>query len=149
MKIIISIAFTVIILVAVYAFVNPKVDFKADTKEGIQFHKGTWEEALQLAKKENKLIFLDIYATWCGPCKKLKANTFSDAKVGTLYNQNFVNVAFDGEQGDGAMLMRKYQLRSFPSLLFIDGNGKVVAQTGGYHKPNELIALGNQIINLK
>ncbi len=136
----------VIISITIYAFANPKVDFKADTKEGIQFHKGTWNEALQLAKKENKLIFLDIYATWCGPCKKLKANTFSNEEVGTVYNQNFVNVAFDGEQGDGAMLMQKYNLRSFPFLLFIDGNGKVVAKTGGYHKPNELLELGQQFI---
>jgi len=146
MKNLLFIAFSAIVLVAVYAFVNPKVDFKADTKEGIQFHKGTWEEALQLAKKENKLIFLDIYATWCGPCKKLKANTFSNSEVGTVYNQNFVNVAFDGEQGEGAMLMQKYNLRSFPSLLFIDGNGKVITKTGGYHNPNELIELGEQFI---
>ena len=147
MKNAIYIAFTAMILVAVNAFASPKVDFKADTKEGIQFHNGTWDEALQLAKKENKLIFLDIYATWCGPCKQLKKNTFSNAEVGTVYNQNFINVAFDGEQGDGAMLMQKYKLRSFPSLLFIDGNGKVVAQSGGYHKPKELIKLGQQFIN--
>lgn len=147
MKSIIYFAFTAIVSVAVYAFANPKVDFKADTKEGIQFHKGTWEEALQLAKKENKLIFLDIYATWCVPCKKMKANTFSNTEVGKVYNQNFVNVAFDGEQGDGAKLMQKYNLRSFPSLLFIDGNGKVVGQTGGYHNPSELLELGQKFIN--
>lgn len=144
MKSLIYIAFTVIALMAVYAFANPKVDFKADTKDGIQFHNGTWEEALQLAKKENKLIFLDIYATWCGPCKKLKANTFSNSEVGTFYNQYFVNVAFDGEQGEGKMLMQKYALRSFPSLLFIDGNGKVVGQTAGYHSSNQFIELGQK-----
>lgn len=138
------IVFSAIVLVAVYAFSNPRVDFKADTKEGIQFHKGTWEDALQLAKKENKLIFLDIYATWCGPCKKLKANTFSNTEVGSYYNQNFVNVAFDGEQGDGAMLMQKYGLRSFPSLLFIDGNGKVVGQTAGYYNSSQFIELGQK-----
>lgn len=149
MKNIIFIAFSTILLVAVYAFANPKVDFIADPKEGIQFHKGTWEEALQIAKKENKLIFLDVYATWCGPCKKLKANTFSNTEVGDFYNHNFVNVAFDGEQGDGAMLMQKYRLSSFPSLLFIDGNGKLIGQTGGYHNSNELLTLGNQIINQK
>lgn len=144
MKNLLFIAFSAIVLVAVYAFANPKVDFKADTKEGIQFHKGTWEEALQLAKKENKLIFLDIYATWCGPCKKLKANTFSNTEVGSYYNQNFVNVALDGEQGEGKILMQKYALRSFPSLLFIDGNGKVVGQTAGYHNSSQFIELGQK-----
>ncbi len=147
MKNIIFIALIVIVMVAVYAFANPNVDFKADEKDGIQFHKVTWNDALQLAKQENKLIFLDVYATWCGPCKRLKANTFSNTEVGSFYNKNFVNVAFDGEQGDGVLLMQKYGLSSFPSLLFIDGNEKVVEQTGGYHKPSELLEVGNQIIN--
>lgn len=144
MKNILFMVFSAIILLAVYAFANPKVDFKADTKEGIQFHNGTWEEVLQLAKKENKLIFLDIYATWCGPCKQLKKNTFSNTKVGIFYNQNFVNVAFNGEQEEGKMLMQKYAIRSFPSLLFIDGNGKVVGQTAGYHNSNQFIELGQK-----
>lgn len=139
------IVLTAIVMVAVYAFTNPKVDFNADTAEGIQFHKGSWEEALLLAKKENKLIFLDIYATWCGPCKQLKKRTFSNAEVGKFYNQNFINVAFDGEKGDGKMLMQKYNLRSFPSLLFIDGNGKVYGQTVGFHNSSQLIELGQKI----
>ena len=136
----------VIVLVAVYAFNNPKVDFKADNKEGIQFHKGKWNEALALAKKENKLIFLDIYATWCGPCKKLKKNTFSDERVGEFYNSNFINVALDGEQAEGLMLANKYHLMGYPSLLFIDSDGNVVVQSGGYQNSNEFIALGKSIL---
>lgn len=69
-------AIAVIVIAAVYAFNNPKVNFKADKAEGIQFHRGGWKDALQAAKKENRLIFLDIYATWCGPCKKLKKKYF-------------------------------------------------------------------------
>lgn len=146
MKNSIHLAFTAIVLVAVYAFGNPKVDFKADTEEGIQFHKGSWDEVLQLAQKENKLIFLDIYATWCGTCKQLKKRTFSNAEVGKFYNQNFINVAFDGEKGDGKMLMQRYKLSSFPSLLFIDGNGKVYGQTVGFHNSNQLIELGQNFL---
>lgn len=136
----------VIVMVAVYAFNNPKVDFKADNKEGIQFHKGTWNEALALAKKENKLIFLDIYATWCGPCKKLKKNTFSDERVVKFYNSNFINVALDGEQTEGTILANRYHLTGYPSLLFIDSDGKVVVQSGGYQNSAELIALGKSIL---
>ena len=147
MKNIIYIALSAILMVAVYAFENPKVDFKADPKEGVQFQKGTWKESLQIAKKKNKLIFLDIYATWCGPCKKLKSYTFSTTEVGNFYNKNFVNVSLDGEQGDGSVLMQKYRLSSFPSLLFIDGNGKVVMQTSGYYNSNELLELGKQILD--
>lgn len=138
------IIFAAIAILAVYAIANPKLDFEADTIEGIQFHKGTWEEALQIAKKEKKIIFLDIYATWCGPCKQLKKNTFSSKEVGRFYNENFVNVALDGEQGEGRILMQKYALRSFPSLLFIDANGKVVGQTVGYHNVSQFLELGQK-----
>ena len=72
---------------AYYSYNNPTVNFKEDTKEGIQFHKGTWAEALALAKKDNKFIFLDVYASWCGPCKQLKKRTFSNDKVGTYFNE--------------------------------------------------------------
>lgn len=139
-------ALAVIIVVAVYAFNNPKVDFKADSTEGIQFHKGNWNEALELAKKEHKLIFLDIYATWCGSCKKLKKHTFSDEKVGQFYNSNFINVSFDAEQEEGLKLVNQYHLTGYPSLLFIDENGKVVTQSGGYQNTEELITLGKSIL---
>lgn len=147
MKHTIYIALAVISLVAVFAFENSKVDFKVDTEKGIQFHKGSWNEALQLAKTENKLIFLDIYATWCGPCKRLKSRTFSNEEVGNLYNQTFINVALDGEKGEGLELVRKYKVRGYPTLLFIDANGNVVAGTAGYHSPSEFITLGRSIKN--
>ena len=145
MKNIIFTSIAIIVIVVVYAFNNPNVDFKADKTEGIQFHRGNWNEVLQLSKKENKLIFLDIYATWCGPCKKLKKNTFSNSEVGKFYNSTFINVAFDGEQGDGAILAKQYGLTGYPSLLFIDASGKIVTITGGYHSPSELLELGKSI----
>jgi thioredoxin 1 len=117
------------------------------TGSGIAFHQGTWNEALAQAKKENKLIFLDISASWCGPCKMLKSRTFPDAEVGQFYNSNFINVAVDGEEGEGVELAQKYQIRAYPSLIFVDGNGKVIAQTAGYHNAKEFLDLGKQIIN--
>ena len=145
MKNIIFAVIAIIAIVIIYAFNKPNADFKADKTEGIQFYQRSWNEALQLAKKENKLIFLNIYATWCGPCKKLKKNSFSNSEVGTFYNAKFINVSLDGEQGDGAMLARQYSLSGYPSLLFIDATGKIVTLTGGYHNPSELLELGKSI----
>jgi len=116
-----------------------------EVNKGINFHQGTWNEALALAKKENKLIFLDISASWCGPCKMLKANTFPNAEVGSLYNSRFINVALDGEKGEGIALARNYQVTAYPTLLFINGDGKVVKKTMGYHNPKEFLELGQSV----
>ncbi len=68
---------------------------------GIHFIEDDWKYATEKAKAENKLIFIDIYATWCRPCKSLKRNTFSNSKVGDFFNQNFVNITIDGEKEIG------------------------------------------------
>jgi thioredoxin 1 len=136
--------YTLIITAAAgfYFYNNPIVNFTADKKGGVQFHRGTWNKALQLAKKENKLIFLDVYATWCGPCKKMKKYTFADKEVGQYYNEHFINVSLDGEQGDGSIISNRYVVTGYPALLFIDGDGKLVTQRNGYHTSQELLAAG-------
>ncbi|AFK05495.1 hypothetical protein Emtol_0223 (plasmid) [Emticicia oligotrophica DSM 17448] len=132
---------------ALFAYTNfSNVNFKENTKEGIHFHQGTWEEALELAKKENKVIFLDVYATWCGPCKMLKRLTFSNKKVGSFYNENFINVALDGESGEGPAVARLYGVRAYPSLLFVDSNGKLINHSAGFRPPSDFIDLGKSII---
>ena len=119
----------------------------SEVATGISFYQGTWDEALQLAKEEGKPIFLDISASWCGPCKRLKATTFTDAEVGNLYNANFINVLVDGEKGEGILLARKYKIKGYPSLIFIDSEGQLIAQTAGYRTPEQFIALGEQVLS--
>jgi thiol:disulfide interchange protein len=134
-----------ITLVILVASGFTKANKTAESEGGIQFHKGTWSEALALAKKENKLVFLDISASWCGPCKKLKANTFTDAEVGKYYNSTFINVELDGEKGEGINLARKYGVRGYPTLLFINPNGEIVQGTAGYHNAKQFLELGQSI----
>jgi thioredoxin-related protein len=140
--IILAAGITLLILVASGFTKSTKI---AESEGGIQFHKGTWSEAMALAKKENKLVFLDISASWCGPCKKLKANTFTDAEVGKYYNSNFINVELDGEKGEGVNLAHKYGVRGYPTLLFINPDGEIVQGTAGYHNPKQFLELGHSI----
>ena len=114
---------------------------------GIIFHQGTWNEALQLAKKEGKPIFLDVYASWCGPCKMLKTYTFPNQEVGKFFNANFINVAVDGEKGEGPQLAQKFNLRGYPTLIFVDSNEQVIAQKAGYRNAKKFIELGQQVID--
>ena len=136
------------VLIAFTSYAGPsESDSNTEKEAGIQFHKGTWKEALQKAEKEGKPVFLDISASWCGPCKMLKSRTFPDDEVGEFYNANFINVAVDGEKGEGIELARKYKIRGYPTLIFLDSNGKVIAQTAGYRNPEQFIDIGKQIIN--
>jgi thioredoxin 1 len=129
-----------------YSYNNPKVNFKEDTKGGIQFHKGTWAEALALAKKDNKLVFLDVYASWCGPCKKLKKRTFSNNKVGAYFNEHFINVSLDGEMDEGVNVSSQYNVTSYPSLYLINGDGKIISKAEGFLSANEIIKFGKSVI---
>ena len=56
----------------------------------IQFNEGTWKEVLKKAKKQKKLVFLDCYTSWCGPCKRLAADVFTNDAVADYYNANFI-----------------------------------------------------------
>ena len=115
-------------------------------KKGITFFKGSWEEALIKAKEENKYIFVDFYATWCAPCKKLKRTSFKDSKVGDYYNKNFINVSIDAESREGIKIARKYGVSSYPTLIITDYNGKQRTRTTGFKKPYILINFGRRIV---
>ncbi|MBI5858391.1 MAG: thioredoxin family protein [Sphingobacteriales bacterium] len=115
-----------------------------DDKAEINFFKGTWSEALTKAKKENKPIFLDIYATWCGPCKLLKKQTFADKEVVKFFNTNFINVSLDGEKGDGEVLAQKYQIPGYPTLIILDNNENFLYTTAGFMPPKDFLEFGKE-----
>lgn len=88
--------------------------------QGIHFESGTWKEVTEKAKKEKKLIYMDIYTTWCGPCKVMAAQIFPDPKAGKKYNDLFVNYKVDAEKGEGITLAKKYQVEGYPTNLYIN-----------------------------
>lgn len=118
----------------------------AAAQSGISFENGSWEEVLAKAKKENKVIFVDAYAAWCGPCKYMANNVFPVAEVGEFYNQNFINYKYDMEKGTGPVFANKYKITAYPTFLFIDGEGNVVHRALGGRDKNGLIALGEEAL---
>ena len=94
---------------------------RALTQEvGIEFSKGSWKKQLNQAKRQKKLIFLDCHTKWCGFCKVLAQYVFTDPEVARFYNQHFVNVEMDMEEGVGVELVKKYGIHAYPTLLFIN-----------------------------
>ncbi len=118
-------------------------------QKGIEFQPTqTWSTIIAKAKKEKKNIFLDAYTTWCGPCKAMSENTFTDATVGKFYNANFINAKIDMEAGDGLFLAKKYHVNSYPTLLYIDREtGEILHMGIGYKDAGGFLSLGNDALN--
>jgi thioredoxin-related protein len=93
--------------------------------DGVNFFEGTFRQAKEKAKKENKLIMLDAYTTWCGPCKVLKNKVFPNKELGDYINANFVSIGVDMEAGEGPALANMYPIEGYPTILFMDATGKV------------------------
>ena len=143
----IAIITTAIIIIALMAAKSPGKESLNESK--IDFHSETWNEILALAKKENKPIFLDISASWCGHCKKMKSRVYTDSVVAEYYNAAFINVLVDAEKGEGIELATKYGARGYPTLVFINADGSVAEQTSGYKKAEKFLELGKSISNNK
>lgn len=100
--------------------------------EGIKFVEGkTFDEALNEAKKENKMLFVDCYTSWCGPCKMMATKVFTQDKVGEYFNARFVSIKIDMEKGEGPAMKDKFGVKAFPTFLFLDGTGKEVNRIVG------------------
>ncbi|MBK8519552.1 MAG: thioredoxin family protein [Ferruginibacter sp.] len=143
----------IIIAVVVFAFF-PKsntnllpVESNFNGDKGIQFVEPNWAKAIEQAKKEKKMIFVDAYTTWCGPCRMLKQNTFPDKAAGEFFNKHFINIALDMEKGDGLAFAEKYQIRAYPTLLIMDADLKSTSIAEGYMNPAQLIEFGKYVIN--
>src|SRR5215471_3233340 len=114
--------FIFIIIIAYSCNVSSKTTEKAQVPavRGIQFIEEDWNLALKKAQSQNKLVFVDIYATWCGPCKMIKQYTFTDSAVGDFFNKNFINVSIDGEKGIGPQLAQQFSIDAYPTLIVTD-----------------------------
>lgn len=108
----------------------------------IVFFEGTWQQALDEAKKQDKMIFVDCYTTWCGPCKRMTSYTFKDVEAGKYFNEKFINYKIDMEHGEGPAFGSTYPVQAYPTLKFIGPDGKIVLEEKGYREPSQLIELG-------
>ena len=116
--------------------------------QGIEFEHGQLKDALAKAKEENKLVFVDVYTTWCGPCKQMVKNIFPLHEVGTYYNKNFVCYKLDAEDAKvkGPDYAQKYKVNGFPTYLFLNGEGELVYSTGGAMDADMFIKVGKKAL---
>lgn len=108
----------------------------------IAFEHTAWKDIKAKAKKENRLIFVDAYTTWCGPCKQMARTVFTNDTVADYYNANFINAKMDMEKGEGLEIAKQYQVACYPNLLFIDGDGNLVHRVAGSMSASSFVDLG-------
>jgi thioredoxin-related protein len=116
--------------------------------QGIDFQHGAWKDVVAKAKKENKYIFVDFYATWCGPCKQMSRDVFTDPTVAQFFNASFVNFKVDGDREEEA-LVRSIDLAAYPTLVVFDSRGRMMYKSVGALDVTELLNLGNMVQNFE
>ena len=109
--------------------------------QGINFESGNLDAVLEKARKENKMVFIDAYATWCGPCKWMAKNVFPDAEVGKYFNENVVAMTIDVERGEGPSVKAKYAIDGMPGYLFMDSKGSVIYRGMGSMPKDKFMAM--------
>jgi thioredoxin-like negative regulator of GroEL len=104
--------------------------------EGVVFETGTpkFEDVLAKAKAEKKPVFVDFSTEWCGWCRKLEKETFSQASVADVMKA-LINVHVDAEKGEGPDLAKRYGVHGFPTLVVVDADGAEIDRIVGYRPP--------------
>lgn len=131
-----------ILLIALLAIVS-----QMTYAQGIQFFKGTYEEAKAKAKKENKKIFVDAYTTWCGPCKKMAAEVFPTKEVGDYFNKNFICMKLDAENEKDHGFFQSYTASSFPTYFWVDADGVLLDKQSGSTSPSGFVTMAKNAVN--
>lgn len=109
--------------------------------KGIRFFDGSWQEAVTKAKAEQKYIFLDAYASWCGPCKTMDREVYTDAAVAAYINKKFIAVKIDMEKAEGPGLAKRLpSIDGYPSLLFFNSDGHLSKTILGSRSAKDFLA---------
>jgi thioredoxin-related protein len=121
---------------------NTSIKQEEATADTVTFIHEKFNEAIQKARADNKILFVDAYTTWCAPCKMMDKKTFNDEDVAAFFNEKFVNLKLDMEQGEGLTIQQRYKVAAFPTLLFLNGDGEVVHKVLGFQDATQFLAVG-------
>lgn len=113
--------------------------------QGINWQKGNFESILHKAKAEKKLVYVDIFANWCRPCKQMDAEVFTNQEVGKTFNESFICYKIDGEKDEGKDLVEYFELESYPTSIFIDSEWNVILKLEGFHPKERLLEAADKV----
>lgn len=115
------------VLLCLFAFIC------AANAQQITFLKNcSWDELKARAQKEDKPIFVDIYTSWCAPCKKMAATVFKDPTVAAYMDNNYISIQLDAEKEKEHGFFTKFHPGAYPSFYWLDKNGQLLSTKTGY-----------------
>jgi thioredoxin-related protein len=131
---------------------------ESKTNNGIKWTEGlSWQQVKAKAKKENKYIFVDCYATWCKPCKKMDKEVYTVDSVGDYLNEKFISVKLqmdvtknDNEEvkswrKTARYIESQYRISAYPSYVFFAPSGQVVSKEVGYRDPASFLQVTQNV----
>lgn len=132
------------------------MSFAAKAQDKIEWMK--FEEAIAANAQNPKMLIVDVYTDWCGWCKKMDKETFTDPKVIAHINENFYAVKlnaedtsrtfdFMGRTYNEAQMAAAMRVNSYPNFVIIEPKLQNIAQLPGYRQPEEFVAGLNELIN--
>ncbi len=105
---------------------------KVSSAEDVNFTKGTYQEILDMAKQQNKIVMIDFITDWCKWCVETDRKVYTNGDVSGFANQNQINWKIDAEKGEGIDLAKKYGVKGYPTIVFANSDGNEIDRIYGY-----------------
>ncbi len=97
------------------------------------------EEGLRLARQQQKPLFLDFTADWCGPCQRMDRVVFGNPSIASFMNSNFVSVKINVDTPLGKAAKKRYDVKFLPTLIFLSPEGNIIKKRSSNMGPNEFL----------
>ncbi|WEK38256.1 MAG: thioredoxin fold domain-containing protein [Candidatus Pseudobacter hemicellulosilyticus] len=154
-------------IVLLFFFLMESVLIQAQTSIGVKYATGgirfvqglNWQAVKYRAKIEGKFIFVDCYTTWCGPCKKMENNVYSQERVGDFFNKSFISVKVQMDTSkndenntkewyeDARNIMDQFKVNAFPTFLYFSPDGNLVNRVIGAYEADAFLDVSRKAVD--